>query len=334
MKPLLVSSGEPAGIGPDLCLSLAAQNLPLVILGDKELLAERARELNLKINFTDYQINQPVIHSSNSLTVLSIPCPQKVISGQLNPNNAHYVIEMLTTATDRCLEGEFAALITAPVHKAVINQAGYDFTGHTEFLAERCKAKTVVMMLAAKPMKVALVTTHLPLKKIAETIDSPLICKVIEQLNCSLQQDFGIPNPKIYVAGLNPHAGEGGYLGREEIEIIIPALENLRKKGITVEGPLPADTLFTPQYLKQADAFVAMYHDQGLPVLKYAGFGSAVNISLGLPIIRTSVDHGTALELAGTGLADASSLLSAVKMAKHMVERRNNYGNNQFNSSH
>lgn len=322
MKPLLVSSGEPAGIGPDLCLSLAAAALPLVILADKELLAERARELNQKITFIDYQPQQPVITAPNSLTVLSIPCLKKVISGQLNPDNAHYVIEMLTTAADRCLEGEFAALITAPAHKAVINQAGYDFTGHTEFLAERCKAKTVVMMLAADSMKVALMTTHLPLKKVAESINSTLIYMVIEQLHASLQQDFGIPNPKIYVAGLNPHAGEGGYLGREEIEVIIPALENLKKKGITVEGPLPADTLFTPQYLNKADVFVAMYHDQGLPVLKYAGFGSAVNISLGLPIIRTSVDHGTALELAGTGLADPSSLLAAVKLAQFMVERR------------
>lgn len=333
MKPLLVTSGEPAGIGPDLCLSLAGLELPLVILADKQVLAQRAEELKKEITLIDYQPQHPVIPAPNCLTVLSIPCPTKVKSGQLNPRNAHYVIEMLTAAINRCINGEFAALITAPVHKAVINEAGFAFTGHTEFLAEACKVDTVVMMLACDLMKVALITTHLPLKKVAETINQTLICTVIEQLDRSLKQDFGIAHPNIYVAGLNPHAGEEGYLGREEIEIISPALENLKKKGITLKGPLPADTLFNESNLKLADAFVAMYHDQGLPVLKYASFGSAVNISLGLPIIRTSVDHGTALELAGTGLADASSLLAAVTMAKKIVEKRGGYDNNQFNSS-
>ena len=323
MKPLLVSSGEPAGIGPDLCLALAASSeLPLVILADKELLARRAKELKLDIKLHDYQSDQPVITKLDQLTVLSIPCTAPVVTGKLNPRNAAYVIEMLELATDKCLEGEFSALVTAPVHKAVINQAGINFTGHTEYLANRCQVETVVMMLACEAMKVALVTTHLPLKEVPQVLTQSLIIEVIEQLNLSLQQQFGIAHPRIYVAGLNPHAGEGGYLGREEIEVISPALARLKDKNIDVHGPLPADTLFTPHYLKASDAFVAMYHDQGLPVLKYAGFGAAVNITLGLPIIRTSVDHGTALDLAGTGRAEVSSLLAAVKMAEYMAKAR------------
>lgn len=322
MKPLLVSSGEPAGIGPDLCLTLAACELPLVVLGDKNLLAQRAKELNKDLNFIDYQANNPVSLEPNHLTILSISCKAPVITGKLNPLNAPYVIDMLTLAIDKCLHEEFSALITAPIHKAVINQAGIPFTGHTEFLAKQCKVETVVMMLACDVMKVALVTTHLPLREVPDAITASLICQVIEQLHASLQREFAIANPTIYVAGLNPHAGESGYLGREEIEIINPALALLKKKGINVQGALPADTLFTPQNLKQADAFVAMYHDQGLAVLKYAGFGSAVNVTLGLPIIRTSVDHGTALELAGTGLADSNSLFAAVDMAYTMVKAR------------
>jgi 4-hydroxythreonine-4-phosphate dehydrogenase len=322
MKPLLVSSGEPAGIGPDLCLSLAGYESPLVVLADKEVLTERAKALNKQITLVDYQPGLSPSTAPNHLTVYSIPTATKVISGQLNPNNASAVISMLTLAADLCLKGEFSALITAPVHKGVINQAGVSFTGHTEFLAERCHAKTVVMLLVCDRMKVALVTTHLPLKEVSEALNKELICEVIEQLHASLERDFALTNPRIYVAGLNPHAGEGGYLGREEIELISPAIEELATKGINVHGPFPADTLFTPKYLSQADAFVAMYHDQGLPVLKYAGFGTAVNCTLGLPIIRTSVDHGTALDLAGTGLADPSSLLAAVNMAKQMVDRR------------
>ena len=331
MKPLLISSGEPAGIGPDLCVALAAWELPFVVLGDKQLLAQRARELKQEITIIDYQPNAPVLSTPNHLTVLSIPCAAPVIPGKLNHLNASYVIEMLSLATDKCLQGEFSALVTAPVHKAVINQAGIAFTGHTEFLAERCKVKTVVMLLACEMMKVALVTTHLPLRKVADAITPQQICNVIEQLHFSLQQEFAIANPQIYVAGLNPHAGEGGYLGREEIEIINPALQQLKKKGLNVHGPFPADTLFTPQNLKRVDAFVAMYHDQGLPVLKYAGFGSAVNITLGLPIIRTSVDHGTALELAGTGLADLGSMTAAVNMANFMAKVRESDDKNQFN---
>jgi 4-hydroxythreonine-4-phosphate dehydrogenase len=322
MKPLLVSSGEPAGIGPDLCLAMADYEFPVVILGDKLLLAQRAKELNRELTLVDYQPGIPLITKPKHLTVLSIPCTVTVVTGELNPLNAIYVIEMLSVATDRCLRGEFAALITAPVHKAVINQAGIAFSGHTEFLAHRCKVDTVVMMLACDAMKVALVTTHLPLKKVADTLSQSLICDVIAQLNTSLQSEFGIANPQIYVAGLNPHAGENGYLGHEEIEIISPALDTLKKRGISVHGPFPADTLFIPQHLRQCDAFVAMYHDQGLPVLKYAGFGSAVNVTLGLPIIRTSVDHGTALELAGTGLAETGSFVAAVKMAESLAKLR------------
>ncbi|STX40575.1 4-hydroxythreonine-4-phosphate dehydrogenase [Legionella donaldsonii] len=328
MKPLLVSSGEPAGVGPDLCLALAAYDLPLVILADKDLLAQRAAELKLPISFSNYQPDVPVITKPNHLTVLSIPCVARVVPGQLNSLNASYVINMLSLATEKCLQGEFAALVTAPVHKAIINQAGIAFTGHTEFLAKHCNAETVVMLLACEAMKVALVTTHLPLRDVADAVTKPLITSVVECLHTALKFDFGLSNPCIYVAGLNPHAGEGGYLGREEIEVITPALTELKAKGINVQGPFPADTMFTPRNLQHCDTFVAMYHDQGLSVLKYAGFGSAVNVTLGLPIIRTSVDHGTALDLAGTGLAETGSLLAAVRMAESMArirESRNDY---------
>lgn len=322
MKPILVTSGEPAGIGPDICLALAGHAVPLVVLGNKAVLAERAKILGQEIQLVDYQADAPAIPVANQLSVLSIPYSTTVQIGKLNPQNASYVIEMLGLAADKCMKKEFSALVTAPVNKAVINQAGIPFSGHTEFLADRARVETVVMMLACSTMKVALVTTHLPLRQVSDAITHTRICSVIEQLHVSLQQHFALDKPRIHVAGLNPHAGEGGYLGREEIEIITPALEVLKGKGIDVQGPFPADTLFTPHYLHQADVFVAMYHDQGLPVLKYAGFGRAVNITLGLPFIRTSVDHGTALELAGTGLADAGSLLTAVEMASEMATIR------------
>ena len=319
LKPLLVSSGEPAGIGPDLCLALAVYDFPLVVLGDKAVLAARAMELGQSIVFDEYQDGVLPLSQPNHLTVLSIPCAAPVVAGVLNPLNAPYVIDMLSIAADRCLSGEFSALVTAPVHKAILNQAGYNFTGHTEFLADRCHVATVVMMLACSAMNVALVTTHLPLRMVADAITFPLLINVISILHTALQQDFGIKHPKIYVAGLNPHAGEAGYLGREEIEIITPAILQLQKNGMDVQGPFSADTLFTAGNAKACDAFVAMYHDQGLPVLKYAGFGTAVNVTLGLPIIRTSVDHGTALDLAGKGLAESSSLIAAVEMAYAMV---------------
>ena len=322
MKPLLISSGEPSGVGPDLCLALAGSKFPLVVLCDKSLLSARAKLLGQHIVLDDYQEGVPPARAPNHLTVLSTPCTTDVVAGELNSLNATYVINMLTEATLRCMSGEFSALITAPVNKAVINQGGYAFTGHTEFLAEHCKASHVVMMLACNMMKVALVTTHLPLRDVADAITESLIIDVISQLNDSLKRDFGMINPRIYVAGLNPHAGESGYLGREEIDVISPALAKLKQRGVLAQGPFPADTMFNPHQAQTCDAFVVMYHDQGLPVLKYAGFGQAVNVTLGLPIVRTSVDHGTALELAGTGLADAGSLKAAVEMAALMVEKR------------
>lgn len=322
MKPLLVTSGEPAGIGPDICLSLAGSEYPLVVMGDKLLLEQRARELNLQVELLEYRPGHAIQAKPCQLYYLSLPCAVPVISGQLNPKNAPYVMTMLTHAVAACLQGEFSGLVTAPVHKAIINEAGIPFTGHTEFLASRCAVPTVVMMLACKIMKVALVTTHLPLRAVPKAITQDVIIRVIRQLHNSLQEDFGITTPCILVAGLNPHAGEGGYLGREEIDCIQPALSKLKHLGINVLGPLPADTMFSPYNIERADAFVAMYHDQGLTVLKYAGFGQAVNISLGLPIIRTSVDHGTALELAGTGQADTGSLHAAVAMALSMAKKR------------
>ncbi|MDP1603601.1 MAG: 4-hydroxythreonine-4-phosphate dehydrogenase PdxA [Legionella sp.] len=322
MKPLLISSGEPAGIGPDICLALAKKELPVVILGDKKTLMARADKLELDIEFLDYNPNLPFEPRKNSLFIKSVPGINFVVPGKLDTANAAYVISMLEEAVRASLLGEFSALVTAPVHKEIINRAGVSFTGHTEFLAHHCGVDTVVMMLACETMKVALITTHLPLKLVAPAITAPLITNVIRQLHRSLQVDFGLIDPRILVAGLNPHAGEGGYLGREEIDTIAPALKLLQSEGINVQGPFPADTLFTPKYTREADAFVAMYHDQGLPVLKYAGFGQAVNVTLGLPIIRTSVDHGTALDLAGTGQADPGSLLAAVLMAMTMVQAR------------
>ena len=322
MTPLLVSSGEPAGIGPDLCVALSAYGFPLVVLGDKSMLEARAQELNHPLNLIDYQDGTPLEFKKDHLTVLHVPCNQKVVSGQLNPENAAYVIELLTTGARLCGQHKFSALVTAPVHKANINNAGIPFTGHTEFLAEFFEVPQVVMMLACEQMRVALVTTHLPLSQVASSISSSLIVDVITQLHESLIRDFGIITPQIKVAGLNPHAGESGHLGREEIEIISPALVHLKENGVHIEGPLSADTMFVRDSNSICDAYVAMYHDQGLPVLKYAGFNQSVNITLGLPIIRTSVDHGTALELAGTNKADIGSMLAAVRTAMEMAISR------------
>lgn len=322
MKPVLVSSGEASGVGPDICLALAGYSYPLVVLGDKEVLAARAEKLGRCIVFHDYQTGCMPVMKPNHLTILSIPVAVSVIPGVLNSQNASYVITQLTTLVDRCLAGEFAAMVTAPVHKAIINQAGIAFTGHTEFFATRCKQSTVVMMLASSQMNVALVTTHLPLREVADAITETRLMNVIHCLHHSFQRDFGIHDPRIAVAGLNPHAGEGGCLGHEEQAIIIPTLEKLKQMNINVHGPLSADTLFTAHQLPLYDVCLAMYHDQGLPVIKYADFKSAVNVSLGLPVIRTSVDHGTALNLAGTGQADPSSLFAAVDMAVLMHKNR------------
>lgn len=328
MIPLLVSSGEPAGIGPDLCVALAEYDFPIVVLGDKAVLEARACQLNKRVKFFDYRFNEQIVNEPGSLSIISIPCPSPVVNGKLNVNNAFYVMDMLTSAAEWCKKKQFSALITAPIHKAIINEAGISFSGHTEFFAQFYQAETVVMMLACEQMKVALLTTHLPLRDVADKITPLRITKTITQLNQSLIHDFAIAKPRIKVAGLNPHAGESGYLGREEIEIINPTLELLRQQGIMVEGALPADTLFIPEHIEHCDAYLMMYHDQGLPVIKYAGFNQAVNVTLGLPIIRTSVDHGTALELAGKNSADTGSMLAAVAMAEKMVLARSQHGSN------
>ncbi len=322
MRPLLICSGEPAGIGPDICLALARCRWPLVVVADKSILMARAQQLKIKLVIHDYQRGQPPVVSPHHLTVVSIPCKEPPVPGVLNIQNAAYVMNMLTLSTDRCLTGEFSAFITAPVHKGVLNQAGYAFTGHTEFLAKRSQVKTVVMMLACQSMRVALVTTHIPLKDVPSAITSTLLMDVVKVLHQALQQDFAIAKPRVYLAGLNPHAGEGGYLGREEIDVIKPTILKLRDLGLDIQGPFSADTMFNPKHLQACDALVAMYHDQGLPVIKYADFGRTVNVTLGLPFIRTSVDHGTALDIAGKGLAEPTSLIAAVDMAAHMVDAR------------
>lgn len=323
---LAVTAGEPAGIGADLCLQLSqnASAYSFVVLCDKQLLQQRAQQLNLSVQLHDYDAHNisplPVGH----LRVLHIPLGQPAEAGKLNPANSPYVLALLSRAVQGCQSGEFAAMVTAPVHKGVINDAGIAFTGHTEFLAELTHTPLVVMMLAGGGMRVALLTTHLPLRDVADAITAELLEKILTILQRDLQSRFGIAHPRILVAGLNPHAGESGYLGREEIDIIIPVLNKLRALGMNVSEPLPADTLFTPHNLAQCDAVLAMYHDQGLPVLKHASFGSGVNITLGLPIIRTSVDHGTALDLAGRGGAEVGSLIEAMQVAVQMIESGKN----------
>ena len=321
-----ITPGEPAGIGPDVTLQLAQRDWPveLVVCADPALLRERAAKLGLPLTLREYQPGisaQP--QKAGTLTVLPVSTPQPVKAGELCVANSHYVLETLTRACDGCLKGEFAALITGPVHKGVINDAGIPFSGHTEFFADRSQCERVVMMLATEELRVALATTHLPLKAVSDAITRESLHEVIAILHADLQSKFGLASPHIFVCGLNPHAGEGGHMGREEIDVIIPALDELRQQGMQLTGPLPADTLFQPKYLQHADAVLAMYHDQGLPVLKYQGFGRAVNITLGLPFIRTSVDHGTALELAGQGHADAGSFITALNLAITMIKSSN-----------
>lgn len=320
--PLLaVTAGEPAGIGADLCLQLAqnAQSVPYVVLCDKQLLQQRARQLGLSVKLHDYDAQNTSPLPPGNLRVLHLPLAQTVEAGRLNPANSPYVLALLRRAVEGCQSGEFAAMVTAPVHKGVINDAGIPFTGHTEFLAALTHTPLVVMMLVGGGMRVALATIHLPLREVADSITGELLQQILTILQHDLQRRFGIARPRILVAGLNPHAGEGGYLGREEIDIMIPVLNKLRAQGMDVSEPLPADTLFAPHRLAQCDAVLAMYHDQGLPVLKHASFGAGVNITLGLPIIRTSVDHGTALDLAGTGHAEVGSLVEAMQVAAQMV---------------
>jgi 4-hydroxythreonine-4-phosphate dehydrogenase len=323
-KRLVITSGEPAGIGPDLVLQLTQTDWPieLVVVADQTLLEERAAALHLDVSFKAYDATQPAQPSrAKQITVEHLPTASPVEMGELNPGNALYVIQMLKRAIQGCLSNEFAGMVTGPVHKGVINEAGHPFTGHTELLAEESHTDQVVMMLATPGLRVALVTTHLPLKEVPDAITQPLLTKILRITHNALKTQFGIPNPHILVAGLNPHAGEDGHMGREEIDVINPVLKALSGE-MNLSGPLPADTLFTPKYLEKADAVLAMYHDQGLPVLKNIGFGNAVNITLGLPFIRTSVDHGTALDLAGTGKADIGSFKYAIEVALQMIQSR------------
>jgi len=319
---LAITPGEPAGIGPDLCVQLA-QNPPaqleLVLVADPELLKQRAELLGLPLRLKPFTTGTTAQASEpGELSIIPIALQNPVLAGQLDQRNADYVLHTLRAACDHILEGELDALVTGPVHKGIINEAGIPFSGHTEFLAAHCQQPLTVMMLATEGLRVALATTHLPLTEVPGAITRELVLDIITILNTDLQNKFGIATPRILVCGLNPHAGEGGHLGREEIEIIGPALETLRAQDIQLTGPLPADTLFTDKYLQEHDAVLAMYHDQGLPVLKFKGFGQASNITLGLPIVRTSVDHGTALDLAGTGKINTGSLYNAIDTAAMM----------------
>ena len=316
---IAVTSGEPAGIGPDICLALAElrPHCRAVILADQGLLAARAARLGLVLRLRAYDPGR--VPAAGELEVLHLPLAAPVTVGRLNPANSGYVLAMLRRAVGGCVDGSFAAMVTAPVHKGVINDAGVPFTGHTEYLAALTSTPRVVMMLAGGGLRVALATTHLALADVAGAITRESLGETLRILHRALQQRFGMTEPRILVAGLNPHAGEGGHLGREEIEIISPVLERMRQMGMHLEGPFPADTLFTPQVLERGVCVLAMFHDQGLPVLKYASFGKGVNVTLGLPIVRTSVDHGTALELAGSGKADPGSLIAAIEMALEMV---------------
>ena len=318
MRPVAVTPGEPAGIGLDLVIDISARppDRPFVVVADPDLVAARARVLGTPVDLRVWdEGGEAVTPSPGRIEVLPVKAPAGCIPGRADPANAPYVLEALRVAAGGCLENRFSALVTGPVNKGVINDAGIPFTGHTEFLAELAGCPQPVMLLATRGMRVALATTHLPLAKVCEAITTERIESVLRVLLADLRRWFGIPTPRVTVCGLNPHAGESGHLGREEIEIIEPVLARLRREGFLVEGPVPADTAFTPGRLASTDAVLAMYHDQGLPVLKHAGFSEAVNLTLGLPFIRTSVDHGTALDLAGTGTADASSLRFALDTA-------------------
>jgi len=322
MKPLALTPGEPAGIGPDLIIQLVQQETldDIIIIADPDLLTKRASQLRLPLHIVHYsETNMQPSNGTPCLRVLPQPLAVPTKTGQLNQDNAGYVLNTLTKAAKGCLSGEFSGMVTGPVHKGIINQAGISFSGHTEYLANLCGDVHPVMMLASDSLRVALVTTHLPLREIADTITTERLTQTIHILHHYLHSYFHIAKPHILVCGLNPHAGEDGHLGHEEINTITPTLNHLKSEGLHLTGPLPADTAFTPRMLKNADAVLAMYHDQGLPVLKHSGFGQAVNVTLGLPIIRTSVDHGTALDLAGTHNAEIGSLKAAIEMAKFMA---------------
>ena len=323
MKPkIAITCGEPAGIGPDIISRINPREFEarLIVIGDRSLLEARAQSLQSSIDYIDYSPESDV---TNSIEVIHQPLVNPATPGKLDSDNATCVLQTLDTACQGCLNGEFDAMVTAPVHKEIINRGGISFSGHTEYLAALCHAKPL-MLLIADQLRVALVTTHLPLREVADAISAELITSIISILNRDLSARFGLDNPHIKVCGLNPHAGENGYLGHEEIDIIIPALQALKASGVNLSGPYPADTVFTSGGLADADAVVAMYHDQGLPVLKHVGFHNAVNTTLGLPIVRTSVDHGTALDLAGTSQANPGSLFAAIASAIYQTGCRKN----------
>lgn len=323
---IAITPGEPAGIGPELilryCHEPQKQACELVVFADGNLLQQTAGALNLPIKLHPFNPAEYAPRPAGELSLVDIQCAQTVVPGTLNKANADYVLKTLAAAQDACLAGNCDALVTGPVQKSVVNDAGIAFSGHTEFFAERSGCDQVVMMLATEGLRVALATTHLPLKDVSAAITQASLTRTLEILQQDLISQFGIKAPRILICGLNPHAGENGHLGMEEITTITPVLNTLRTQGYNLIGPLPADTLFTPKYLNQADAVLAMYHDQGLPVLKYKGFGQAVNITLGLPFIRTSVDHGTALDIAGLGTADLGSLKVAIIYAQNMIQAR------------
>ncbi|MFD2165242.1 4-hydroxythreonine-4-phosphate dehydrogenase PdxA [Thalassotalea euphylliae] len=322
---IAITPGEPAGIGPDLVIALAQQDwdAELVVVGCADLLKERAAALNLPLVLKDYSADDKAMpQKAGTLTILSMPTEAPVVPGQLNPSNGAYVVDTLRVASEKNMSGEFDAVVTGPVHKGLINQAGIAFSGHTEYFAHQANCSDVVMMLATPGLRVALVTTHIPLAYVSKAITTERLQKVTRILHQDLRDKFGLKHPTIYACGINPHAGEDGHLGREEIEVMNPAFAELRNEGINVIGPLPADTIFQEKYLENADAILTMYHDQGLPVLKYKGFGQSVNITLGLPFIRTSVDHGTALELAGTNEADTGSFIEALTTAIDLAKNK------------
>ncbi len=320
-KPLVVTSGEPAGIGPDLCLALAGSRWRnrIVVIADPGMLADRAHLLGVDVSIREY--DEGSSRGDDGLQVLSQRLESPAVCGTLNTANARSLLDGIERAVSGCQSGEFSGLVTAPLQKSVINDAGIEFSGHTEYLAKLTSTETPVMLLVARGLRVALVTTHMPLSKVPGNLTRERITGVINVLHKDLQQKFGITKPRILVCGLNPHAGEGGHLGHEERDVIEPAIRVCQENGMDVVGPLPADSAFTP-VAGPADAVLAMYHDQGLPVLKYAGFGTAVNVTLGLPIIRTSVDHGTALDIAGKGTADTGSMLAAVDLAGQLALKR------------
>ena len=326
---IVITSGEPAGIGPDACVVLAQSDwqADLVVAADAALLAATATALELPLEIERYDSSLAVAaHRAGVLRVLHLPTAQPVVAGTPDPRNARYVIGMLDRACDGCMNGEFAAMVTAPVQKSTLMDAGFPFTGHTEYLAGKSRAALPVMMLVSGSLRVALVTTHLPLAEVPRAITAERLRATLRVVHTDLGRHFAIGAPRIAVLALNPHAGESGHLGREEIEVISPVIRELQAEGLNVFGPIPADTAFTPQFLATADVVVAMYHDQGLPVIKHAGFGNTVNVTLGLPILRTSVDHGTALTLARTGKADAGSLRAALALAIELASVSKGYG--------